>query len=136
MNLYNYLMAKSGQNATKAAKMAAEAFARFKENAKHCTCADAQTDAFEFTFLDGKGYESFAWKPNDVVNVVPRSGYNHPRGLAVLSGYKLTSSGWVVVGQMAADADVWFTVDQLSHAQFPPGLVEIIRRKFDKGEID
>lgn len=136
MNLYNYLMEQSGRNATKAAKMAAEAFDRFKAYVKHYNCADAQTNAFEFTFLDGKGYKSFAWKPNDVVNVVPRSGYNHPKGLAVLSSYKLTTSGWLVVGQMATDADVWFTVDQLSHAQFPPGLVEIIRRKFDKGEVD
>ena len=136
MNLYNYLMTKSGQNATKAARMAAEAFARFKENAKHCNCADAQTDAFEFTFLDGKGYESFAWKPNDVVNVAPRSMTGKTE-LGIVSGYALTCpAGWTVVVQTASSKDVWCSVAQLSHAQFPPGLVEIIRKKFDKGEVD
>lgn len=133
MNLYNYLMAKSGQNATKAARMAAEAFARFKENAKHCTCADAQIDAFEFTFLDGKGYESFAWKPNDVVNVAPRS-MNGKTELGIVSGYALASSGWTVVVQTASAKDVWCSAAQLSCAEFPPGLVEIIRKKL--GEVD
>lgn len=136
MNLYNYLMTKSGQNAAKAARMAAEAFARFKENAKHCTCADAQIDAFEFTFLDGKGYESFAWKPNDVVNVAPRSMTGKTE-LGIVSGYVLTCpAGWTVVVQTAFSKDVWCGVAQLSHAQFPPDLVEIIRKKFDKGEVD
>jgi hypothetical protein len=134
MNLYNYLMTKSGQNATKAARMAAEAFARFKENAKHC--ADAQIDAFEFTFLDGKGYESFAWKPNDVVNVAPRSMTGKTE-LGIVSGYVLICpTGWTVVVQTASSKDVRCSVAQLSHAQFPPGLVEIICKKFGKGEVD
>lgn len=136
MNLYNYLMEKSGRDATKAARMAAEAFARFKTYVKHHNCPDAQTDEFEFAFLDGKGYESFAWKPNDVVNVAPRSRTGKTE-LGIVSGYALTCpAGWAVTVQTASSKDVWCGVAQLSHAQFPPGLVEIIRKKFDKGEMD
>lgn len=129
-NLYTYIMARANNNPAKAAEMADEAYARYRgtANAK-------EVGRFEFAFLNGKGYESFAWKPNDVVNVPANGGSGQPV-LGIVSGYYLLSTGgkWTVVVQTATSKDVWCDADKLKEASFPPGLVEIIRKKF--GEID
>ena len=131
-NLYTYIMARSNNNPPKAAELAEEAYARYRgaANAKA-----GEVGRFEFAFLHDKGFESFAWKPNDVVNLPANGGSAGQPVLGIVSGYCLLSTGkWTVVVQTAASKDVWCDADKLREASFPPGLVEIIRKKF--GEID
>lgn len=131
-NLYTYIMARANNNPPKAAELAEGAYARFRGAAN---AAKAEVGRFEFAFTNGKGYESFVWKPNDVVNVPANGGSAGQPVLGIVSGYRFLATGrWTVVVQTAASKDVWCDADKLREASFPPGLVEIIRKKF--GEID
>ena len=138
-NLYTYIMARANNNPPKAAEMAEEAYARFRAaaNSAKGVLQQAEIGRFEFAFMHGKGYESFAWRPNDVVNLPANGGSAGQPVLGIVSGYHFQATGrWTVVVQTAASKDVWCDADKLREASFPPGLVEIIRRKFDKGEVD
>ena len=117
MNLYEYLINKSNRS-TCAAAVAKEAYARFQAYgrtlAPHKDC-----DPFVFAFSEG-GYQAFTFYPDQIVK-------NRQGDLAIVTGWKDTSShGWLVRIK-TADSEYDSLAEELSPAAFPKGLVEIIR---------
>lgn len=114
MNLYEYLVNRSGITTACAAKEAKEAYERFRADGRTLDC-----DPFVFAFV-GHGYQAFTFYPDQIVDA---------RGeLAVVTGWGEASSGWKVRAKTAKGEFHWDAED-LKPATFPEGLVEILRGK-------
>lgn len=118
MNLYNYLMSKSN-NGTRSAGEAKKAYERFQAHGRTLV-PQQDCDPFVFAFAEG-GYEAFTFRPDQVVK-------NRQGDLAIVTGWKRTSSGWCVRIK-TADREYDSCAEDLTPAAFPEGLVEILRGK-------
>ena len=123
MNLYGYLMYQSN-NTTRAAKEAKEAYARFQAYGRTLVPV-RDCDPFHFAYVD-LGYQSFMFKPDQIVDA--------KGDLAIVTGWKETSSGWKVRAKTARGEYDWKAED-LRPAEFPDGLVEILRGRVH-GKVD
>ena len=115
MNLYEYLINKSSTRA-RAAIEAKEAYARFQKHGRTLV-PQQDCDPFVFSFC-GYGYQSFTFKPDQVVDADGE--------LAIVTGWGATFSGWKVRAKTAKGEFSWDAED-LKLAEFPEGLVEILR---------
>ena len=125
MNLYEYLMSKSN-NTTRAAKEAKEAYERFLAHGRTLV-PQQDCDPFVFAFC-GHGAQAFTFYPDQIVK-------NRQGDLAIVTGWKDTSShGWLVRIK-TADSEYDSLAEELSPAAFPKGLVDIIRGRVH-GKVD
>ena len=123
MNLYQYLTKKTANDMTRAAVMAEEAYGRFQKYVSINDC-----DPFAFAFVD-HGYQAFTFKPDQVVKSV-KSGC-----LAIVAGWREVGAGWHVRAK-TAEGEFDFDAEGLELAEFPEGLVEIMKREKLHGNKD
>lgn len=122
-NLYNYLMDQSN-NTTRAAMEAKEAYERFRAHGRTLV-PQQDCDPFVFAFIN-HGYQAFTFHTDQIVDA---------RGdLAIVTGWKETSSGWKVRAKTVKGEYDW-DADDLKPAAFPDGLVEILRGRVH-GKVD
>lgn len=117
MNLYDYLFTVRKLDRGKAAKAAAEAYNRFIENGKTLV-PRRETDPFTFVMSD-HGYQAFTFKPDQVVDT--------SAGLGIVTGW-FEAGGWCVRVRLAK-GEFHYRAEDLKHAAYPEGLVEILRGK-------
>ncbi len=131
MNLYDYLLERRGKTAGGCAKAAREAYDRFVKYGK--TCVPQQTcDPFTFVFSE-YGFQAFTFCPDQIVTT---NGH-----LGIVTGWCDTPSGYAVCIKTAS-GDYRCLADNVEQADYPEGLVEILRGKvhqkvdeaFDGGE--
>lgn len=123
MNLYNYLMNKSN-NTTRVAEEAAEAYKRFRAHGRMLTPVK-DCDPFVFAFID-HGYQAFTFKLDDVVNA---NG-----AIAIVTGWVEAEHGWRVCVRTARGEGPLYA-EELKPAEFPDGLIEILRGRVH-GKVD
>lgn len=123
MNLYDYLRCTRLYNDARIATEAGKAYKKYLEAMK--SVPKEPMDPF-FFMMTVPGAGSFVFNVNDIVNI--RGGV-----LAIVTGWKNTPSGWFVT---VRDAKQNFDCDptSLTMAEFPEGLVDIIRANMAAGQ--
>lgn len=122
MNLYSYLRTRSCNVVQEAKK----AYERFQAHVrKTLEPWKREVDPFVFAFTDN-GYQAFAFGRDQVVDA--------PCGLAIVTGWVETPSGWRVSAKTAKGESRW-EAEELKPAAFPEGLVEILRGRVH-GKVD
>lgn len=120
MNLNDYLINRSSMTTARAAKEAKEAYERFQAHGRLLVPV-RDCDPFVFAFVD-HGYQAFTFKLDQVVRS-KTSG-----SLAIVTGWREVGSGWHVRAK-TAKGEFDFDAECLEPAEFPEGLVEILRGK-------
>lgn len=116
MNLFNYLRGIRAFTEGRAASEAGKAYKKYLEVMK--SSHKEPLDPF-FFMMTVPGAGSFVFSVNDIVNVKSKD-------LAIVTGWKNTPHGWLVT---VRDAKMEYDIcpEDLAMAEFPEGLVDIIR---------